>query len=57
MSELDEETCPWCNGVSGKWEFMITKKNSEVGTFEKCRACYGLGKILRQATSIEPKSI
>jgi len=52
MSELEEETCPWCHGNGGRWEFHVTKKNSEVGTFENCRACYGLGKILRQPYSL-----
>jgi hypothetical protein len=29
VSELDEETCPWCNGTGGNWQFVITKKNNE----------------------------
>gem|GEM_PF-1594642 len=59
MSELDEKLCPWCNGIGGAWEFHIVKRNkrdvgSEIGSFEKCRGCYGLGQILRQAPSGTP---
>ncbi len=51
MSELDEETCAWCNGTGGNWQFVITMKNNEIGT-AKCRACYGLGKILRRRSVV-----
>jgi len=49
----EEITCPYCNGTGGTWEFFIIKERyrgriseAERGTFVKCRACRGLGKIL-----------
>ena len=49
----NEITCPYCSGYRGRWEFGFFREwyrgrvhRVERGTWEKCRACHGLGKIL-----------
>jgi len=43
---MTEEVFPWCHGVGGQWEVVVTKTN-EIKLFEDCRGCYGLGEVLR----------
>ncbi len=42
-----EETCPWCVGQGGRWEFHMTPQDQEIGSWVTCPAGYGAGKILR----------
>ncbi|MFI5449817.1 MAG: hypothetical protein ACHQ03_08665 [Candidatus Bathyarchaeia archaeon] len=43
---FQEDVCPWCHGVGGQWEVVVTKSD-EIKLFENCRGCHGLGKVLR----------
>jgi DnaJ-class molecular chaperone len=49
LIELDEVTCPWCDGVGGHLEAA-----EEVQSFENCPACHGLGKVLRESVPPPP---
>jgi len=43
---MTEEVCPWCHGVGGQWEIVVTKTR-DIQVFEHCRGCNWLGKVLR----------
>lgn len=45
-----EEVCPWCHGVGGQWEVVVTKTRN-IQVFENCRGCHGLGMVLRNLDS------